>query len=61
VAGALTCFSAVQQEFDAWDDLHSQLYLSMEEMRDTSIVKDLHRAQIELLAARTSNYNDCFY
>jgi len=33
----------------------------MPEMMDTSIVKNLHRSQIELLAARTSNYNDCFY
>ncbi len=61
VAGAPNCFSAVADENKALMDIHSVIYLSMPEMMDTSIVKNLHRSQIELLAARTSNYNDCFY
>jgi hypothetical protein len=61
IAGAPNCFSAVADEHKALHDIHSIIYLSMEEMADLNIVKDLHRSQIELLAARTSNYNDCFY
>jgi len=61
-AGAPVCFSAVAAEEQAWHELHSVLYLSTEEMRDLDVNKDgLHRSQIELLAARTSHYNDCFY
>lgn len=60
-ASAPVCFSAVADEDHAMHELHTGLYLSMEEMRDHDIVKELHRTQIELLAARTSYYNDCFY
>lgn len=60
-AGAPNCFSAVADEHKALHDIHSVIYLTMEEMADLNVVKDLHRSQIELLAARTSNYNDCFY
>ena len=61
VAGAPNCFSAVKLEHEALHKIHSLLYLSMEEMANLEIVKTLHRSQIELLAARTSLYNDCFY
>ncbi|MDZ7685339.1 MAG: hypothetical protein U5O39_10360 [Gammaproteobacteria bacterium] len=60
-AGAPVCMSAVPAEHEAWEDLHSHLYLSIAEMRELDLTKDLHRAQMELLAARTSHYNDCFY
>ena len=43
-------------------DVHSVLYLSLEQMGDNEIVRDgIHRTQIELTAARTSWLNDCFY
>ena len=61
VAGAPNCFSAVVAENEALHEIHEAMYLGMQEMADVSIVKSLHRSQIELLAARTSNYNDCFY
>ena len=61
VAGAPNCFSAVAAENEALHEIHEAMYLGMQEMADISIVKTLHRSQIELLAARTSNYNDCFY
>jgi hypothetical protein len=61
VAGAPNCFSAVAAENKALHEIHEAMYLDMQEMADVSIVKSLHRSQIELLAARTSNYNDCFY
>lgn len=60
-ASAPVCMSAVPAEHRAWESLHTAFYLSIEEMRDQDIEKDLHRSQIELLAARTSLYNDCFY
>jgi hypothetical protein len=61
IAGAPNCFSAVAAEHQALHDIHTVMYLSMEEMADQDIVNILHRSQIELLAARTSHYNDCFY
>ena len=60
-ASAPVCFSAVAAEHESLHQLHGALYLSMDEMRDNNIVKDLHRTQLELLAARTSYKNDCFY
>lgn len=59
--GAPNALSAVPAEQEATFDLHGVLYLSLEEMGDPTIVKDLSRAQMELLAARTSLLNDCFY
>jgi len=61
IAGAPNCFSAVAAENKALHDIHEAMYLGMKEMPDVSIVKTLHRSQIELLAARTSKYNGCFY
>jgi hypothetical protein len=53
--------SAVVAEHDAQVDLHGVLYMTMEEMGDLEIVRDLDRAQIEFVAARTSLLNDCFF
>ncbi len=53
--------TAVPPEAEALGDLHTVLYLSMFEMGDLHIVKDLTRVQIEFIAARTSLLNDCFY
>ncbi len=61
IAGAPNCFSAVTAENQALHDIHEALYLSMSEMSNPDITKTLHRSQIELLAARTSHHNDCFY
>ncbi len=60
-AGAPVCFSAVAAEHQGWHEIHRAFYLDIEEMRDLDIHKGLHRSQMELLAARTSHYNDCFY
>lgn len=47
---------------DAMFDVHGALYLTIQEMGDLEIVRDgLERAQMELVAARTSMLNDCFY
>lgn len=60
-ASAPNALSAVWLETEALLDLLDVLYLSLEEMRDLSIVKELNRAQMELIAARTSHLNECFY
>ena len=59
--GAPSALSAVPAEVDAMFELHGVLYLSLEEMGDPAIEKTLTRAQMELIAARTSLLNDCFY
>jgi hypothetical protein len=41
--------------------LHGPLYLTFEEMGDAGIDKSLSRPQMELVAARTSAHNACFY
>ncbi len=57
----VTALSAVTAESEAQRDLHAALYLSYEEMDDFSIVKQLNRAQLELVAARTSLINECVF
>lgn len=61
VAGAPNAFSAVAAEHEALHDLHSAFYLSLEEMGQMEIDKGLDRGQMELLASKTSDYNDCMY
>ncbi len=60
-AGAVTALSGVAAEDEAQRDLHGALYLSYEEMGDMEIVKGLTRAQLELVASRTSLINQCVY
>jgi hypothetical protein len=57
----VTALSAVTAESEAQRGLHAALYLSYEEMGDLSIVKQLSRAQLELVAARTSLINECVF
>jgi hypothetical protein len=59
--GARYALSAVPAEEEARDRLHAELYLSMEQMTDFSYQDVLSRAQMELLAARVSLVNNCFY
>ena len=53
--------SLVEAESAMLADLADTLYLSYEEMGDQTIVKGLPRHRLELVAARTSLINDCFY
>ncbi|WP_164701205.1 hypothetical protein [Modestobacter sp. KNN46-3] len=59
--GARYALSAVPAEESARDQLHAQLYLSTPQMADLTHQNELSRAQMELLAARVSFLNDCFY
>lgn len=56
-----TSLSAVPAEMEAQEALHGPAYLAYEEMSDPAIVKGLSRAQMELVASRTSVINECFF
>jgi len=58
IAGAL---SLVPMEMEAQRDIHGPLYLSYEDMALFDYQGGLHRTQMELVAARTSAVNKCFY
>jgi hypothetical protein len=61
-ASAPSSLSAVPAEKEAMFDLHGMLYLPLEEMLDVGAARDgLTRPQLELVAARTSALNECFY
>ncbi len=61
-AWAPESLSAVTDERDAMSDTHGPLYLTMEQMFDLQITRNgMTRPQMELVAARTSMLNDCFY
>lgn len=61
-AWAPEALSAVTAERDAMTAIHGPLYMTMQQMGDMGIVRNgMTRPQIELVAARTSMLNDCFY
>lgn len=60
-AGATSALSAVSAEDRAQEQLHGALYLSYQEMGDWVINKGLSRPQMELMAARTSLLNNCYF
>lgn len=53
--------SAVPAEVESWDGLHAAMYMSTEKMGDPDFRRGLHRTQMELVAARTSAINECFF
>jgi len=53
--------SAVPDESAAVAALHGALYLAYDEMGEPDVRRALHRTQMELVAARTSACNECFY
>ena len=56
-----TALSLVPDEHEAMLDLHAVFYLSIPAMSDLDADRGLHRTQMELVAARTSLLNDCFF
>jgi len=60
-ASITQALSMVPAENAKLEALHGALYLSFEEMADPKPGKELTRPQMELVAARTSAYNECFY
>lgn len=53
--------TAVPAEATAQMELHGPLYLTIEQMGDLELADRLTRAEMELVAARVSYRNDCFY
>ncbi len=53
--------SLIPAEHEAMHDLHGALYLSVGGMADLDADRGLHRTQMELVAARASLLNECFY
>jgi hypothetical protein len=53
--------SLVPKETVAWQELSDAFYMKFDEMDDPDFTRALHRSQIELVAARTSQVNECFY
>lgn len=60
-AGPVSALSLLPSEAAAQEDLAGSLYLSYAEMGQVAIHKGLPRWQLELVAARTSLINHCFY
>lgn len=61
-ASAPSALTAVPPEHDAMFEVSAGLYMSIVDMGDLGHVRDgLDRAQTELVAARTSWLNECFY
>jgi len=60
-ASITQALSLVDAESTAQEDMHGPLYLSYEGMAELDYVGGLSRAQMELVAARTSAINECFY
>ena len=56
-----TALSLVPDEHEAMHDLHGVFYLSIPDMADLDADRGLHRTQMELVAARTSLLNECFF
>ena len=60
-ASITQALSLVDAESVAQEDMHGPLYLTYEGMAEMDYVGGLSRAQMELVAARTSAINECFY
>jgi hypothetical protein len=60
-ASITQALSLVPAENSALEEMHGHLYLRFEEMADPAVSKGLTRPQMELVAARTSAVNECFY
>ena len=53
--------SAVPSEHRAMHRLGAAFYLAADQMGDLDVERGLHRTQMELVAARTSLLNECFF
>lgn len=60
-ASIVYALSLVPEAMAAQEDMHGPMYLTYEGMAEVDFVRGLTRAQMELVAARTSAINECFY
>jgi hypothetical protein len=56
-----TALSMLPDEHSALHDVHGVFYLAVADMADLDADRGLHRTQMELVAARTSLLNECFF
>ena len=61
VMSITNALSLVPAESAAQEKIHGPLYMSYEQMADDAFERELNRAQMELVAARVSAINECFY
>ncbi len=57
----IRALSLVPAEVEAWSDLSEAQYLARKQMMRFEQIRSLDRSQIELVAARVSSLNECFY
>ena len=60
-ANVIRALSLVPENVRTLGDLHGAHYLSFQEMGIMEKIRDLSRPQLELIAARVSALNECFY
>lgn len=60
-ANPLSALTALPSAAEATHDVHTVLYLAGSQVMDFTINREISRAQMELVAARTSFLNECFY
>jgi hypothetical protein len=53
--------SLIPPENAELEHFHGPMYLTFQEMSDPAIARGLTRPQMELVASRTSAFNECFY
>lgn len=58
---APVALSAIPNDHEALHDIHGAFFITAEQITEFGLVKDLIRPQMEIIAARTSMVNDCFY
>jgi alkylhydroperoxidase family enzyme len=60
-ASITQALSLIPSENAELERFHGPMYLTFQEMSDPTIARGLTRPQMELVAARTSAFNECFY
>ncbi len=58
---APVALSAVPDDHAALHEIHGAFFITNEQIPEFGLVKDLLRPQMEMVAARTSLLNECFY
>jgi hypothetical protein len=53
--------SLIPSENAELERFHGPMYLTFKEMSDPAVARGLTRPQMELVASRTSAFNECFY
>jgi hypothetical protein len=60
-SGASVALTGIRAENAALHEIHEAFFISNTQIPEFGLTKDLIRPQMEMVAARTSYLNDCFY